>query len=207
MICFAFLLPILRYTDTVQAGALERTLQEMVGANQGLSKSFKPVSERVAFDERAKLRAQLDKTYDRLKFKRGEERAIAGDIQHADGRLTMLADEQASLQNAVQALEQRRDEASAAVQVRPLRARALLLCRSMCVCDVCAHCHAQACGNWHQAHSLSLCTGSSSQAGAGGGARSAAAGIGRDKHSSGHPGGHAAGGDPLNDAGAQQAQL
>lgn len=139
MICFAFLLsPILRYTDTVQAGALERTLQEMVGANQGLSKSFKPVSERVAFDERAKLRAQLDKTYDRLKFKRGEERAIAGDIQQADGRLTMLADEKASLQNAVQALEQRRDEANAAVQVRAAP-RPLVVqdpCACVCVCSL-----------------------------------------------------------------------
>jgi len=98
--------------------ALEKTLEQMVGSNVGFSKSFKAVNEKRAFDERAALREKLDRAYDRLKFKRNEERAVARDIEQASSRLGLMADEKGKLAQALAELERRRTEAQTAVQVR-----------------------------------------------------------------------------------------
>jgi coiled-coil domain-containing protein 39 len=97
--------------------ALERTLDQMIESNTCYNKSFKPVNEKRAFEERVKLREKLDKAYDRLKFKRQEERGIVGDVLQAEGRQKQLAEEEMGLLHAVQQLEQRREEASTSIQV------------------------------------------------------------------------------------------
>lgn len=121
----------------VQVSALEATLDQMIESNTAYSKSFRPVNEKRAFEERAQLRARLDKAYDRLKFKRQEERSIFGDVQQAEARLQQLADEEAGLATAVRELEQRRDEAASTVQVC---SATLLACTTVAVSPLCACC-------------------------------------------------------------------
>ena len=114
-------------TYDVQVLALERTLDQMIEANTAYSKSFRPVNEKRAFEERAALRERLDKVYDRLKFKRGEERALAGDAAAAESRQAQLAQEEAALATGVQQLERRCDEAATAIQVHAAGLLASLL--------------------------------------------------------------------------------
>ena len=89
----------------------------MVKSNTAYSRSYKPVNEKRAFAERAKLRERLDKVYDRLKFKRQEERGMAGDVAVAEARVRQLEDEEVNLRRIVDEVERRRDEIQAAVQV------------------------------------------------------------------------------------------
>lgn len=99
---------------------MERTLDQMIESNTLYNKSFKPVNEKLAFEERAKLRQKLDKAYDRLKFKRQEERSIVGDVLQAQARQKLLADEESGLVHAMGQLQQRREEANASIQVGQL---------------------------------------------------------------------------------------
>jgi uncharacterized protein YhaN len=103
---------------SLQVLALERTLDQMIESNTAFNKSFKPVNEKRAFEERAKLRERLDRVYDNLKFKRAGERALAGDVAQAEARQAQLAVEEAGLAAVVRELEARREEAAAAVQAR-----------------------------------------------------------------------------------------
>ena len=74
--------------------ALEATLNQLVAANGGYGSSFRKVDSKTAFKERAALREKLDKAYDKLKFRRGEEGSLVADLQQAEARLTNLAGEQ-----------------------------------------------------------------------------------------------------------------
>lgn len=96
---------------------LEQTLEQMIESNMAYSRSYKPVNEKRAFAERAKLREQLDKVYDRLKFKRQEERGVMGDVAQAEARVAQLQEEEADLRHMVDEVERRQAEAQAAVQV------------------------------------------------------------------------------------------
>jgi uncharacterized protein YhaN len=89
----------------------------MVESNTAYHKSFKPVNEKRAFEERAKLRQKLDQAYDRLKFKRQDEHALLGDTMQAEARCAQLQEEEAGISSSVQQLAQRRDEAADAIQV------------------------------------------------------------------------------------------
>jgi coiled-coil domain-containing protein 39 len=104
---------------TVQVTTLERTLEQMVASNTAYNRSHKPVNEKRAFAERAKLRERLDKVYDRLKFKRQEERNLGGDVLQAQLRVQQLQHEQDALAHVVQELNRHKIEAQAAVDVRP----------------------------------------------------------------------------------------
>ena len=101
----------------LQVTALEKTLEQMIGSNMGFTKSFKPVNEKQAFEDRTLLREKLDRVYDRLKFKRNEERAIARDVEQASSRLELMAQEESKLSRAIEALDRRRIEAHNAVLV------------------------------------------------------------------------------------------
>lgn len=101
----------------LQVATLERTLEQMAASNQAYNKSFKPVNEKRAFAERSKLRERLDKVYDRLKFKRQEERNLMGDVWQAELRIQQLQHEQDTLQQVVQELGRHKEEALQSVQV------------------------------------------------------------------------------------------
>ena len=77
-----------------EVAALEATLNQLVAANGGYGSSFRKVDSKTAFKERAALREKLDKAYDKLKFRRGEEGSLVADLQQAEARLTNLAGEQ-----------------------------------------------------------------------------------------------------------------
>lgn len=111
-----------------QVNTLEQTLEQMVASNTAYNRSYKPVNEKRAFAERAKLREQLDKVYDRLKFKRQEERGMAGDVAQAEARVRQLQEEEADLRRIVDEVERHRVEAQAAVQVRPGPCTTVTLC-------------------------------------------------------------------------------
>lgn len=90
----------------------------MAASNQAYNRSYKPVNEKRAFAERSKLRERLDKVYDRLKFKRQEERNLMGDVWQAELRVQQLQHEQDTLRQVVQELGRHKEEALAAVHVR-----------------------------------------------------------------------------------------
>lgn len=92
----------------------------MAASNQAYNRSYKPVNEKRAFAERSKLRERLDKVYDRLKFKRQEERNLMGDVWQAELRVQQLQHEQDTLLQVVQELGRHKEEALAAVHVRNL---------------------------------------------------------------------------------------
>jgi DNA integrity scanning protein DisA with diadenylate cyclase activity len=108
------------YILVTQVATLERTLEQMAASNQAYNKSYKPVNEKRAFAERSKLRERLDKLYDRLKFKRQEERNLMGDVWQAEQRVQQLQHEHDALLQVVQELGRHKGEALAAVQVRNL---------------------------------------------------------------------------------------
>eukprot|EP00892_Ulva_mutabilis_P002355 jgi/Ulvmu1/1211/UM109_0009.1 len=113
-----------------EVATLERTLEQMIESNTAFNRSYKPVNEKRAFAERVKLREQLDKVYDRLKFKRQEERGLLGDVAQAEARVAQLREEEADLRRVVEEVERRQAEAQAAVQVRDTLGRAVRPCRS-----------------------------------------------------------------------------
>jgi vacuolar-type H+-ATPase subunit I/STV1 len=112
----------------VQVATLERTLDQMIQSNAAMSKAHKPVNEKRAFAERSALRQRLDKVYDRLKFKRADERNVAGDVQQAEGRLVQLEEERDSLLRVRAEIERLRNEAQAALQVRVLTLQRACTC-------------------------------------------------------------------------------
>eukprot|EP00951_Prasinocladus_malaysianus_P015350 scaffold117611_cov27-Prasinocladus_malaysianus.AAC.1 len=61
--------------------ALEKSLEKLGLKNIDYAKSFKRVDDKEGYEERTKLREKLDRVYDKLKFKRNEEKNIAGDIE------------------------------------------------------------------------------------------------------------------------------
>lgn len=61
--------------------ALERSLEKLGTKNVDYAKSFKRVDDKRAYEERTSLRQKLDRAYDKLKFKRNEEKNIAGDVE------------------------------------------------------------------------------------------------------------------------------
>ncbi|GLI65004.1 hypothetical protein VaNZ11_008430 [Volvox africanus] len=94
-----------------EVAALEATLAQLMACNTNFSQSYKKVSSKEAFEERSVLREKLDKAYDKLKARRADEAAIAGDIQVAESRLNNLAQEQRSLQGLVDDMSRRKTEA------------------------------------------------------------------------------------------------
>jgi uncharacterized membrane protein len=61
--------------------ALEKSLEKLGLKNTEYARSFKKVDNKQGYEERAALRQKLDRAYDRLKFKRNEEKNVAGDIE------------------------------------------------------------------------------------------------------------------------------
>ncbi|KAG2493473.1 hypothetical protein HYH03_008290 [Edaphochlamys debaryana] len=95
-----------------EVAALEATVAQLMACNTNFSHSYKKVSSKEAFEERSALREKLDKAYDKLKARRADEAAIAGDIQAAESRLSNLAAEQRSLQSLVDDMSRRRNEST-----------------------------------------------------------------------------------------------
>ncbi|KAG2422661.1 hypothetical protein HXX76_015898 [Chlamydomonas incerta] len=94
-----------------EVAALEATLAQLMAVNTNFAASYKKVGSKEAFEERAALRDKLDKAYDKLKARRADEAAIAGDIQVSESRLANLAQEQRGLQALVDDMTRRRAEA------------------------------------------------------------------------------------------------
>ncbi len=74
--------------------ALEATMMQLLVANGNYGSSFKKVDSQASINERAALRDKLDKTYDKLKFKRQEEASLVMDLQQVESRLLNLSAEQ-----------------------------------------------------------------------------------------------------------------
>ncbi|GFR48534.1 hypothetical protein Agub_g10430 [Astrephomene gubernaculifera] len=94
-----------------EVAALEATVAQLMACNTNFAHSYKKVSSKEAFEERSALREKLDKAYDKLKARRADEAAIAGDIQVAESRLGNLGQEQRSLQALVDDMSRRKTEA------------------------------------------------------------------------------------------------
>ena len=84
--------------------ALEATLDKLVGTNRAFRSSFRPATDREALSEQAALREKLDRSYDRLKFKRSEERQLAQDLEAAGARLSAAHRQQAELSASLESL-------------------------------------------------------------------------------------------------------
>jgi hypothetical protein len=80
---------------------------------RGIGCSIKPVGDPAKLGERGQLREKLDRAYDRMKFKRNEERALQHDIDQIGGRLDSLQREEATLTGVLGELERRRGAAEA----------------------------------------------------------------------------------------------
>lgn len=93
-----------------EVAALETTLSQLLGCNSQYGQSFKKVDNKTAFQERAALREKLDCAYDKLKYKRGEESALMGDVSVAEQRLNNLLAEQRSLAGQVEELARKKAE-------------------------------------------------------------------------------------------------
>lgn len=91
--------------------ALENTLGKLNSTNNGFRSSFRSVDQSDADREKKTLRDRLDKAYDKLKVKRGTERALRVDVEKAEDTLASLQTEEQRLNAAINAMS--RDKADA----------------------------------------------------------------------------------------------
>mmetsp|Transcript_20436 Transcript_20436/g.66353 ORF Transcript_20436/g.66353 Transcript_20436/m.66353 type:complete len:909 (-) Transcript_20436:163-2889(-) len=87
--------------------ALEGTLYKLTEKNALFRGSYRRVEDSEALSERRALREQLDRTYDKMKAKRNEERSLQQDVEQHDARLANLQREEGTLAKAVQELGDR----------------------------------------------------------------------------------------------------
>merc|ERR1712078_795470 len=64
--------------------ALENTLQKLLGKNAAYRTSFRRVDQRKITEVTTSLREKLDRSYDRMKTKRAEERQLQADVDQAE---------------------------------------------------------------------------------------------------------------------------
>jgi len=96
--------------------ALEATLAKLSDKNTLYRTSLKPVGDSDKVALRAQLREKLDRAYDRMKFKRGEERGLQQDLEQIRDRLSNLEQEHSTLSSILQELLRRKATAEADVQ-------------------------------------------------------------------------------------------
>lgn len=85
--------------------ALESTLGKLNEKNNVFRTSLRRADDGDMLRERGTLREKLDHAYDKMKFKRGEERALQQDLERHDARLASLADENDALHLSLRDLE------------------------------------------------------------------------------------------------------
>lgn len=123
-----------------ECAGLETTLGQLMNVNTSFTQSLRkgPGTAAVS-DEKVALRARLDKVYDKLKLRRGEEAAALSEVQQTEAQLRSVAAEHSGLQaqiaelcrrkaDADKQLEEQQDKAQRAKQTvarltRQLRAR------------------------------------------------------------------------------------
>mmetsp|Transcript_5711 Transcript_5711/g.6544 ORF Transcript_5711/g.6544 Transcript_5711/m.6544 type:complete len:927 (+) Transcript_5711:140-2920(+) len=96
--------------------ALEKTLGKLGDKNSMYRNSFKPVGDNDKLQQRAQLRERLDRAYDRMKFKRNEERSLQHDLEHIELRLSTVTQEESTLGNSVEELKKRKSKADSDYQ-------------------------------------------------------------------------------------------
>mmetsp|Transcript_5128 Transcript_5128/g.9691 ORF Transcript_5128/g.9691 Transcript_5128/m.9691 type:complete len:950 (+) Transcript_5128:130-2979(+) len=87
--------------------ALEATLSKLNNKNTLYRTSLKPVADQKRLQERGQLREKLDRAYDRMKFKRNEERALQHDLDQIGSRLDNLMGEEGTLTGILEELNNR----------------------------------------------------------------------------------------------------
>ena len=73
--------------------ALENTLQKLLGKNAAYRTSFRRVDQRKITEVTTSLREKLDRSYDRMKSKRAEERQLQADVDQAETRVDTIQDD------------------------------------------------------------------------------------------------------------------
>ncbi|GAX79427.1 hypothetical protein CEUSTIGMA_g6868.t1 [Chlamydomonas eustigma] len=96
--------------------ALETTMLQLVAANGNYGATFKKVDSLASVAERAALREKLDKSYDKLKFKRQEEASLVMDLQQVEARLVNLSAEHRGVTSSLDDMSRRRNEAMRQVE-------------------------------------------------------------------------------------------
>ncbi|MEW5311178.1 MAG: hypothetical protein WDW38_002914 [Sanguina aurantia] len=94
-----------------EVAALETTLSGLMVANNGFGSSFKKVDSAASVAERAALREKLDRAYDKLKFKRGEEGGLLDDVRQSSARLVILEAEARGMAGQVEELARKKADA------------------------------------------------------------------------------------------------
>lgn len=87
--------------------ALEVALVRLGVKNDQFRSSLAPAGDPGRLAERDELRDRLDRAYDAMKFRRGEEQALAADEQQAGAKLANLQAEEAALRRATDDLSRR----------------------------------------------------------------------------------------------------
>jgi len=90
---------------------LEQTLAQLNLVNAGHRSSFRPAGSAEGEREKRELRDRLDRAYDRLKVKRGAERAAGSDVAAAEDDLADLREEEARADRTIQAMSREKEEA------------------------------------------------------------------------------------------------
>mmetsp|Transcript_5315 Transcript_5315/g.17662 ORF Transcript_5315/g.17662 Transcript_5315/m.17662 type:complete len:868 (+) Transcript_5315:644-3247(+) len=116
--------------------ALEATLGKMNEKNSMYRGSFRRVEDAGALAQRAELREKLDRAYDKMKFKRNEERALQQDVEQLDARLRNAGQESMRLSSGLQEAQTAQGRLEADLQeqlnrAERARAKASRLQRSM----------------------------------------------------------------------------
>jgi len=73
--------------------ALENTLQKLLGKNAAYRTSFRRVDQRKITEVTTSLREKLDRSYDRMKTKRAEERQLQADVDQAEARVDTIQED------------------------------------------------------------------------------------------------------------------
>lgn len=94
-----------------EVAALEATLRAMTGTNASFYDSTKRVDANSSYQQRAELREQLDKSYDRLKFKRADEAALARDVAELEARVNNARAEASTMARGLEEAQRRRADA------------------------------------------------------------------------------------------------
>lgn len=87
--------------------ALEAALVKLGSRNDAFKASLQPAVDADAMAEREGLRERLDRAYDAMKFRRGEERALQADLEQARAKMGNLVAEEAALGRAAEELARR----------------------------------------------------------------------------------------------------
>ena len=96
--------------------ALEATLSKLNGKNSSFRGSFRRAESSDQLREQDALREKLDRAYDRMKFKRAEERALMQDVEQYQARLRNARGEEDALAEAVGLAQQRAETAAREVE-------------------------------------------------------------------------------------------